>query len=164
MDIAIILNNLALHQHGWWLATKAIPGLMQGLLLPSYSSCNLSWKNICSFPISKHVPCMYPLGVHNHHVAIGVCHEWMDIVFQCVANVLPKLMDKFSNLASPKCKNFVASLKRFICSGMGFMDSIMMLKDHYGFKYVHDSWISWKSKENSLYSTCLWTLLEVDSI
>ena len=48
-------------------------------------------------------------------------------------------MDKFSVLASPNCRNFVLGSKHFIRSGMSTMDSIMALKDHSGFKYVHGS-------------------------
>ena len=48
-------------------------------------------------------------------------------------------MDKFSTLASPNYRNFVSGSKRFVCSGMGRMDSIMALKDHSDFKYVHGS-------------------------
>ena len=52
---------------------------------------------------------------------------------------LEVVMDKFSTIGFPNCRNFVSSSKRFVCSGMGTMDSIMALKDHSGFKYVHDS-------------------------
>ena len=56
-------------------------------------------------------------------------------------------MDKFSTLVSPNCRNFVAGSKRFICSGMGFLDSIMALKNHFGFKSVHDSQIPRQLKD-----------------
>ena len=48
-------------------------------------------------------------------------------------------MDKFKTLASPNCQNFVSGSKHFVCSGMGMIDSIMMLKGHSCFKYVHGS-------------------------
>lgn len=46
-------------------------------------------------------------------------------------------MNKFYALASLNCRNFVADSKSFIHSKINSMDSIMALKDHYGFKYVH---------------------------
>ena len=49
------------------------------------------------------------------------------------------VMDKFSNLPSPKIRNFVSSCKRFVCGGMGPMDSIMALKDYSGFKFTHEN-------------------------
>jgi hypothetical protein len=60
---------------------------------------------------------------------------------------LEVVMDKFSTLASPNCRNFVAGSKRFIRSGMGSLDSIMALKNHSGFKYVHDSRFPGQSKD-----------------
>jgi hypothetical protein len=48
-------------------------------------------------------------------------------------------MAKFSTRAFPNCRNFTSGSKRFVCSGMGTMDSIMAHKDYSGFKYVHDS-------------------------
>ena len=56
-------------------------------------------------------------------------------------------MDKFSILTSPNCRNFVSGSKRFVHSGMGTMDSIMALKDHLGFKYVHDSRFQGQSED-----------------
>ena len=56
-------------------------------------------------------------------------------------------MDKFSTLASPNYKNFVAGFKRFIRSGMGSLSSIMALKNHFGFKYVHDNRFPGQSKD-----------------
>lgn len=50
-----------------------------------------------------------------------------------------KVMDKFSTLVSPNCMNFVAGSKWFVHNRMGIMNSIMALKDHFGFKFVHDS-------------------------
>lgn len=52
---------------------------------------------------------------------------------------LEVVMDKFSTLASPNYKNFVVGFKQFIQNGMGCMDSIMALKDHIRFKYVHNN-------------------------
>jgi hypothetical protein len=56
-------------------------------------------------------------------------------------------MDKFSTLASPNCRNFVAGFKHFIRSGMGSLDSIMALKNHYEFQYVYDSRFPRQSKD-----------------
>jgi hypothetical protein len=44
-------------------------------------------------------------------------------------------MDKVNTIASSNCCNFVFVLR----SGMRTMDSIMTLKDHYAFKFVHGS-------------------------
>ena len=60
---------------------------------------------------------------------------------------LEVVMDKFSTLASQNCRNFVSGSKRFVRSGMGTMDSIMALKDHSGFKYVHGSRFPGQSKD-----------------
>ena len=54
-------------------------------------------------------------------------------------------MDKFFTLASPNYRNFVAGSKRFIRGGMESLDSIMALKNHFGFKCVHDSRFSRQS-------------------
>lgn len=59
---------------------------------------------------------------------------------------LEVVINKFSTLASLNCRNFVAGSKRFICSGMDSLDSIMVLKNHFGFKYVHDSQFPRQSK------------------
>jgi hypothetical protein len=56
-------------------------------------------------------------------------------------------MDKFNTLASLNCRNFVSGSKRFVCSGMGTIDSIMALKDRSGFKYVYDSRFPGQSKD-----------------
>ena len=48
-------------------------------------------------------------------------------------------MDRFDTLASPNCRNFVASSKCFVGSGMDTIDSIMMLRDHLDFNYVYGS-------------------------
>ena len=63
----------------------------------------------------------YPSNGEGHHL---------------VGSSLEIVMDKFNTLASPNCRNFVSGSKRFVCSGMSTMDSIMALKDHSGFKYV----------------------------
>ena len=60
---------------------------------------------------------------------------------------LEVVMDKFITLASPNCHKFVSGSKRFVRSGMGTMDSIMALKDHSGFKYVHGSRFPGQSKD-----------------
>jgi hypothetical protein len=65
-----------------------------------------------------------PANVEGHHL---------------VGSSLEVVMDKFSTLASPNCRNFVSGSKHFLRSGMGTMDSIMALKDHYAFKFVHGS-------------------------
>lgn len=46
---------------------------------------------------------------------------------------LEVVLDKFSTLVSPNCKNFMVRSKRLIRSGMSSMDSIMALKDHFAF-------------------------------
>ena len=50
-------------------------------------------------------------------------------------------------MASFNNTNFVVGSKRFIRSGMGSIDSIMALTDHYGFKYVYDNMFPRKSKD-----------------
>jgi hypothetical protein len=60
---------------------------------------------------------------------------------------LEVVMDKFRVLASPNCRNFVSGSKRFVCSGMGTIDSIIALKDHLSFKYVYASRLSGQSKD-----------------
>ena len=60
---------------------------------------------------------------------------------------LEVVMDKFNALASPNCRNFVLGSKRFVRSGIDMMDSIMALKDHSGFKYVHGSRFPGQSKD-----------------
>ena len=50
---------------------------------------------------------------------------------------LEAVLDKFSVLVTPNCRNFESGSRRFIRSGMGTMDSIMALKDHSC--YVHGS-------------------------
>ena len=56
-------------------------------------------------------------------------------------------MNKFNTLASPNCRNFVSGSKRFVRSRMAMIDSIMALKDHPGFKYVHGSKFPGQSKD-----------------
>ena len=60
---------------------------------------------------------------------------------------LEVVMDKFSTLASPNCRNFVSGSKGFVRSGMDIMESIMVLKDYSGFKYVHGSRFPGQSKD-----------------
>ena len=52
---------------------------------------------------------------------------------------LEVVMNIFSTLASPNSMNFVVGSKRFIRSEVAFMGKIMAFKDHFGFKYMHDS-------------------------
>ena len=56
-------------------------------------------------------------------------------------------MDKFNTLASPNCRNFVFGSKHFLRSGIGTIDSIMALKDHSAFKFVHGSRFPRQSKD-----------------
>jgi hypothetical protein len=56
-------------------------------------------------------------------------------------------MDKVNTLASPNCHNFVSGSKHFLRSGMRTMDSIMTLKDHYVFKFIHGSRFLRQSKD-----------------
>jgi hypothetical protein len=63
-------------------------------------------------------------------------------------------MDQFSTLASPNCSNFVVGFKRLVRSGMGTMDNITTLKDHYGFKFFHENRFLGHSKEKVFVSRC----------
>ena len=56
-------------------------------------------------------------------------------------------MDRFQVLSSPNICNFVSGAKRFVRQGMGVMDNIMALKDHNGFKFIHDNRFPGQSKE-----------------
>lgn len=56
-----------------------------------------------------------------------------------VGSSLMVIMDKFTTLGSPYCRNFVSNLKRFVCKRMDTVDRIMVLKDHSGFNYVYGS-------------------------
>ena len=49
------------------------------------------------------------------------------------------IMDKFTTLTFPNCQNCVVGSKWFVHMEMGMMDSIMALKDHSTFKFVHGS-------------------------
>ena len=49
---------------------------------------------------------------------------------------LEVVLDTCSTLDFPNCHDFVAGSKRFARSGMDIMNSIMVLKDHYSFKYI----------------------------
>ena len=64
-----------------------------------------------------------------------------------VGSSLKVVMDKFSPLTSPNCRNFVSGSKRFVRSGMETMDSIMTLEDHSIFEYIHDSRFPRQSKD-----------------
>ena len=59
------------------------------------------------------------------------------------------IIDRFSTLASPYSMNFVSDFKWFVWKGICSMDNIMVFKDHFGFKYVHDSRFSWQYKERN---------------
>ena len=113
----------------------------------------------------------FHLGTHDHPISNGICRESLDMAYQCLANnvlktptainsaiVLGKghhligsslevVMDKFSIFASPNFCNFVSGSKRFVRTGMGTMDSIMALKDHSTFKFVHGNWFPGQSKD-----------------
>jgi hypothetical protein len=52
---------------------------------------------------------------------------------------LEVVMDKFSVFVSRNCRNFVSGSNCFVRSEMGTMDSIVTLKDHSGFKHIHDN-------------------------
>jgi hypothetical protein len=64
-----------------------------------------------------------------------------------VGSSLEVVINKFSTLASLYCRNFVSGSRRFVRSGMSTMDSMMALKDHSGFKYVHGSRYLGQSKD-----------------
>ena len=64
-----------------------------------------------------------------------------------VGSSLEVVMDKFNTLASPNYRNFVSRSKRFSRNRMWTMDSIMALKDHSAFKFVHGSWFPGQSKD-----------------
>ena len=68
-----------------------------------------------------------------------------------VGSSLEVIMDKFNTLASQNCCNFISSSKHIVCNGMNTMDSIMVLKDHSEFKYIHDS----KFPKQSRHNVCL---------
>jgi hypothetical protein len=73
-----------------------------------------------------------PVNVEGHHL---------------VGSFLEIIIDKFSTLTSPNCRNFISGSKRFLRSEMGTMDSIMALKDHFAFKIVHSSRFPGQSKD-----------------
>jgi hypothetical protein len=54
-----------------------------------------------------------------------------------VGSSLEVVINKFSTFTSPNSHNFVSGSKCFLRSGMRTMDSIMALKDHTTFKFVH---------------------------
>ena len=64
-----------------------------------------------------------------------------------VVSSLKVVMDKFSVLTSPNCRNFIFGSKRFVRSGMETIDSIMAFKDHSTFKFVHGNWFRGQSKD-----------------
>ena len=60
---------------------------------------------------------------------------------------LDNIIDKFSNLSSPNIQNFVSGCKRFVCGGMGPINSIMALKDYSNLKYIHENKFPGQSKD-----------------
>ena len=52
---------------------------------------------------------------------------------------LDSVMDKFVTLSSANARNMITGAKKYIKSGMGPIDSIMALKEHNQFKFIHDS-------------------------
>lgn len=56
-------------------------------------------------------------------------------------------MEKYITLASPNCHKFVDGSKWFVPSGMETMNSIMVLKGHCTFKFVHNSIFFGQSKD-----------------
>ena len=60
---------------------------------------------------------------------------------------LEVVIDKISIFASSNCRDFVSCSNHFVCCELGMMDCIMALKDHSGFKYVHDSRFPEQSKD-----------------
>lgn len=74
------------------------------------------------------------------------------------------MKDKFSTLASHDCWIFVVDSKHFIRSGMGSLESIMAIKDHFGFNLSMIIDLNVNPKVRSLCSRCMWILLEVESI
>ena len=74
--------------------------------------------------------------------------------YYLAGSLLEVVMDKFSTLASPNCRNIVSGSKCFLRNGMDTMDSIMALKDHSRFKYVHDSRFPGQSKDKVFVSKC----------
>jgi hypothetical protein len=87
--------------------------------------------------------------IKNSTIVIAASKQFLaDYLLKSPANVeghylvgssLEVVMDKFNTLASPNCCNFVSGSKFFLRSGMRTMDSIMALKDHSAFKFVHGS-------------------------
>jgi hypothetical protein len=75
---------------------------------------------------------IYSVNVKGHHL-VGLSSE--------------VIRDNFSTFASANCRNFGFGSKRFLCSGIIIMDSIMALKDHFAFKFVHSSWFLGQSKD-----------------
>ena len=59
--------------------------------------------------------------------------------YHLACSSLKVVINKFNIFTSPNYRNFVLGSKHFVRSEMGTMDSIMALKGHSGFKYVHGS-------------------------
>ena len=73
----------------------------------------------------------FPSNGEEHHLA---------------RSLLEVVMDKFTTIASPNCRNFISGSKGLVVNGMGTLDSIMALKDHLGFKYIHNIIFTGQSK------------------
>lgn len=67
-----------------------------------------------------------------------------------IGSTLKVIMDKFNILAFLNYRDFTSRSKRFFRSGMKTMDSIMALKDHYAFKFVHGGRFLGQSKEKNI--------------
>ena len=74
----------------------------------------------------------FPSNGEEHHLA----HSSLEVV-----------MDKFTIIASPNCRNFISGSKCLVVNEMGTLDNIMALKDHLGFKYIHNSRFTGQSKD-----------------
>ncbi len=60
---------------------------------------------------------------------------------------LESVMDRYSTLASPNCRNIVSGCRRVLKPNKGPMDSIIALKNNPRFKFVHENRFPGQSKE-----------------
>lgn len=67
-----------------------------------------------------------------------------------VGLLLEVVIDKFTTLASPNCRDFVYGSNQFMHCGMGTMVRIVALKDHSNFKYIHGNMFPRHSKDKML--------------
>jgi hypothetical protein len=58
---------------------------------------------------------------------------------------LENVMDRFATLSPSNCRNFVVEARRFVCSGMNTINSIVALNDNSNFKYIHYNWFPGQS-------------------